>query len=304
MESTIGLLLGASKKAFPERSSSAYKNRLKMLAAALRHRASLASLLSAPPDSSAGRLLCERPEMVGILVWPYQCAEWSADERIARVLDHCSVIDEMGAPFVFSAFERLVLVELDDHLAGLRIVMDQPIWFMREGQLTLNAFVHSFRAFSLAFSFHRDPAGAITIVVGGIQGRSTGDPLALYRDITKALHGIRPRDLLVEILKMLARNLGVERILAVTDRQRHHRHPYFGLSSFTTNYDEIWEDRGGVRLDDRFYLLAPTRERREFDTIKPNKRSLYRRRFEFLDELERRLHEGLASAVPVQFPDS
>jgi uncharacterized protein len=104
---------------------------------------------------------------------------------------------------------------------------------------------------------------------------------------------------------MLLREIGVARLFAVSDAARHHRHPYFrGIKQATQNYDEIWADRGGVAVDADFFELPLSPERRDEATIKPNKRSMYRKRFEFLDALEAGLLDALPKATPTRFEDS
>ena len=82
------------------------------------------------------------------------------------------------------------------------MVIDQAKWFMREGQLVINLFVGEVRMFSLAFSLGRD-GGERTAFVGAVQGRDIEGVADEYRDLTKAAHGMRPRDLLFEIFRML-----------------------------------------------------------------------------------------------------
>lgn len=270
-----------------------------------RHRAALKDM--AGGGSRALTLIGqERPTvLVGPLVWPYLCAAWDAPERLERIAAHYRIIDRLGAPFPFSANESLVLADLDETHPQLRIVLDQPQWFMREGGLTLNLFVGDFRAYSLAFSFA--PSGQdhrFDCLIGAIQGRNTGGANDIYRDLTKAAHGLRPRDLLIETCRILCRHWHVVRLLAVRDAHRHHRHPFFGGKGLAPqDYDAIWKDRGGSVEDAHFYRLPLEFERRSEDDIKPNKRSLYRRRYRFLDQLEAQITTGLPLLKSMRFED-
>lgn len=303
MPNQVWKLMRQSRVVIPGFSHKVIANRLRFVLAGMKHRRWIEQLINAPAGSACGLLIDERPEMLGILLWPYQCSSWNVQERIERVVNHCGVIDELGEAFRFSTEERLVLADLNTEFPGLRLVLDQPRWFMREGQLTMNLFVEDYRAFSMAFSFYRDPEGVLCTVIGGVQGRNRDDALDLYRDLTKALYGLRPRDLLLEAIRIFSQMVGGSRILAISDGYRHHRHPYFGQKSFPTDYDAIWADRGGVPVDEYFYALPAEKVRRDFETIKPKKRSLYRKRFEFLDRLESRIGEDFGSWEPVRFVD-
>lgn len=299
----IALLRHGIPKVASRRDWAHLKLRVQLWRAAAGNFGALAAMAGSS-SPSLQRIAAERPNvLVGPLVWPYLCAGWTASERLMRLHAHYRVIDRLGVPFPFSADEKLILADLTDLHSGLRIVLDQPQWFMREGGLTLNLFVGDFRAYSLAFSLG-DGAQGIDCMIGSIQGRNSDEATAIYRDLTKAAHGLRPRDLLIEVLRILCRHWQVSRLLAVRDSERHHRHPFFGGKAVAPqDYDAIWQDRGGHLADEYFYELPIVSERRADEDIKPNKRSLYRRRYRFLDQLEADIPAGLAVAQPVQFRD-
>ncbi|MBB5518944.1 VirK/YbjX family protein [Amphiplicatus metriothermophilus] len=297
-------LIEAVGRAAPGWRPRALRNRALILAAAWRHRAAVFAMLDAPASSDLGRLLRERPETLGALIWPYQTASWPARERLRRIADHCEIVDALGPPFSFGVEEKLILLELGEIYPGLRVVLDQPKWFMREGQLTLNLFIGSFRAYSLAFSFNRDADGTRAVFIGGLQGRNREDARDLYRDLTKALHGQRPRDFILELLRMLCRATGAERIYAVSNAHRHQLHPFLNKKDpFTLDYDEIWRDRGGRAVDPVFFELDRDPPARDLAEVKPNKRSMYRKRAQFLDDVEAEMRRRLPTLASVRFKD-
>lgn len=297
-------LVPAARRTFPGNGPSALIRQGRMVLAGLRTYPLTRQMLEPRPGTALGRIMAQRPQLIGALLWPYLSAAFDADERLHRIAAHYEVIDALGPPFPFDCDERLVLADLAEDMPGLRLVLDQPIWFLREGGLVLNLFIDNFRAFSVAFSLRREADGELTAWIGGIQGRNRDDMLETYRTLTKLVHGLRPRDLLLEALKMLLRELGVKRLFAVSDAARHQRHAFFGGGShLTQNYDEIWADRGGISVSADFFELPMTAERRDEATIKPNKRSMYRKRFEFLDRLEVALLKALQEVKPVKFED-
>src|SRR5262249_2572299 len=216
----------------------------------------LKPMINAPCESSLGKAMASRPEMVGAVIWPYQCLGWGARVRLARIRDHYSVVDHIGGAIDFPVEGKLVLLDLAEIREGLHVVLDQPKWFMREGQLAINLFLHQTRLYSLVFSLgHGDD---LAVFVGAIQGRDLEGILNEYRVLTKAAHGMRPRDLLIELFRMFCATLGIRYIFAVADAYRQHRSSYYGEESkkkLNVNYDEIWEDRGGIRTDRMFFQL-------------------------------------------------
>src|SRR5262249_45950402 len=152
-------------------------------------------------DSALGRLLEARPETIGAVIWPYQCCGWDARTRLARICEHYAVVGSLGQWNNFPVGEERVLVDLTMIREGLRAIIDQPKWFIREGQLVLNLFLGEDRIYSLAFSFFRQ-LGCLAVFVGAIQGRDIPQINDTYRELTKLSHGMRPRDLLIEMLRM------------------------------------------------------------------------------------------------------
>lgn len=252
---------------------------------------SVSPLINAPRESPLGRLIEQRPQSVGAVIWPYQCFAWDARTRLARICDHYSVVERLGGAINFPVDGKLFLLDLREIREGLHVIVDQPLWFMREGQLTINLFLGDTRIYSLTFSLF-DQGNELAAFVGGIQGRDVEGALDQYRELTKASHGMRPRDLLIEIFRMLCATLGVSHIFAVSDEYRHHRGHYFGQAAkkkFFANYNEIWADRGGVALNPMFYRLDVDAKQRDVATLPAKKRGLYRRRYDLLKALKQQV---------------
>lgn len=279
--------------------------RLSLMAKCYQHRSELGGLFGGQSNATLLRLFNERPETIGVLIWPYQCASWDTKMRLRRLRAHCDCVDRLAAPFNLGPKERMVLADLSFIRAGLRVVIDQPIWFLREGNLVINFFVDRVRMYSLAFSLYEDE-GVLTATIGSIQGRDLEDAAGEYRSLTKQAHGMRPRDFLFEVFCMVCSYLAIEHVYAVTNEDRHHVHPYFGnrIQKTSADYNEIWEERGGVRKNNSFYLLDVIERRRNLEDVPPKKRGMYRKRYEMLDLVQKALLEGLGQlkVKPVSAP--
>ena len=277
--------------------------RMQMLRQCYCYQHELDPIINARVGSAMYQLLQERPDVLGVIVWPYLCKDWDVTERLRHVSSHYNVIDEIGQPFPFSIADRLLLADLSDHHADLKLMLDQPRWFKREGGLTLNMFVGDFRAYSIAYSYYTEEDGRRSVYIGSLQGRNTDESLDLYRDLTKSLYGVRPRDLLIYALQILCVETNTQCLYAVSDECRHHRHPYFKKKDLGTNYNTIWEDRSGTRVNEQFFELPVAPYRRDIEDVKPKKRSLYKRRYEFMDDLHKRMVDGLECGKLVRFVD-
>jgi uncharacterized protein len=290
----VGWAWRASKDVDPR-----LKGRSKFLAAAARERGLTRRLMQIDPASPLGALISEWPQTVGNMVWPYQCAAWDAQTRFARIEGHLHALERLPG-LKLAPDEKLVLADLSALSPGLSLVIDRPLWLSREGHLTLSLFKDTFRAFTLSFSLlDRD---GLEIFIGGLQGRQDNDILSLYRDLTKELNGVRPRDFMLEALRMFAVSIGARHIYAVADSCKITRHPYFGKKGAAgLAYDEVWQERGGARVEDTHFELPLAGSRRDLEEIAPKKRSMYRRRYQMFDDIMNSLPSDLVRAERRRF---
>lgn len=260
--------------------------RWRVLREGLRYREALRPFQWAPSDSALGHALRARPQLLEIVIRPYQTTAWGTDRRLEMLRLHYEQVARLDWPQLRDPDAVVEIMPLDQVQTGLSLVLDQATWFTYEGPLVINLFQDGERIYSLAFAL-RDNGDHLEARVGAIQGRSLPDIRDIYRELTRASHGVRPRDLLIEMFQTLCEAIGVEKIILVSDSHRHHRHAYFGdaADGMATNYDSIWTDRGAYRLDDATFELPLLRRRRSTAEIAPRKRTQYRRRYDLLDSL-------------------
>jgi uncharacterized protein VirK/YbjX len=269
--------------------------RIVVMSKALRLSRLLTGIYDDPGQSVLARLFSDRPEMIGILAWPYQCASWNVAERVAQLRNHCDLVEKLGAPFDIRTTYCAVLADLGFVREDMVVVLDQPKWFLREGMLVLNLFIGRVRMYSLAFSLTSDQSGLIA-TIGAMQGRNLESAPEEYRLLTKKTNGMRPRDFLFEIFRMMCNHIHVKKIFAVSNEDRHHIHPFFNKSLMqSSNYNEIWLERGGARKNHSFFELQPIAKRREIDNVSAKKRALYKRRYSMFDEINQCLAENLVN---------
>jgi uncharacterized protein len=280
-----------SAKIFEEKTATRQVvRRLKFMLAALAAYPALRPILSASKQTRLGRQLQERPEIVGAALWPYQCIGWNGSTRLKRIGEHYEILEHIGTPVDFEIDGEYELLDLSEIREGLKVVLDHSKWFLREGELVINLFVGSLRIYSLAFSFFHYE-GTRAAFVGAIQGRDVDGIMDIYRELTKASHGMRPRDLLIEIFVSFCELLGIVDVFAVSDAYRHHRDAYFGcgVKSFSVNYDQIWTDRGAELAHPMYYKLKVENRHKKLDEIPAKKRGMYRRRYDMISSIKQRL---------------
>ncbi len=251
-------------------------------------------------------LMEQHPEAIPSIFWPYQCKDWGASERVEYLYSHFTTLLELPYRIDCQANQERILAEADDVYPGLRVVIDKNGLFMREGMLTLNTYVGHERIFTLAFSLYKNVSDKICALVGAIQGRRMQDVEALYRDMTRKTYGIRPRDLMVEVFQIFCHRVGIDRIYAIADSHRQHKHYFYCLKKkdchLYLNYDEVWSDRGGIRHSEAFYELPAQPITRDLNEVVSKRRSMYRNRYVLLNRLSEQIGAGL-EAVAGRFQD-
>jgi uncharacterized protein VirK/YbjX len=303
-----GLIIKSMFSVHPGYSPRALKNKLKFLLLVAQHRSALTSFFSRMTNAlGASGVEKLGVDCIGVVQWPYISKTWSAEERLNVIASHYEVVTE-NCPqlLLFGRDDRLKLGDVSEWAEGCSLVLDRPIWFMREGELVLNLFQADLRIASIAFTLCRTEEG-LCLFVGAVQGIHKGidsdTSLTIYRDLTKAFEGLRPRSFVIEVLKHVAARIGVARIYAVGDAFRHHRHPYFGAKKaqeLAANYDVIWLEHGATPANrEDFFEIPMAPSNKPLETIAAKKRAMYRRRYELLDSTFEKINNVLiTSAVP------
>lgn len=280
-----GIIVGRSVRTLPRR--------VKFMIDAIRHRNQLTPLLN-----SAGFVVQsveDNPAYLGMFKAPYIHAQWDAETRINRLIQHLAILPELNLPI--RSNQGMVIANLRDIGPEYSVVIDRPFWFHREGVLAINLFRDNLRLFTLSFAFERTQDGLVCLI-GGIQGRNIPNALDQYRIFTKQAHGLRPRDLLIDLLREFVLAKGATKILCIADEYRHTRSLFFGADTMRPlplNYDEIWLDRGGKEAEDGFFDLPLQTNERPLEEIAAKKRSMYRQRYAMMHDLRKIVRDSAAS---------
>jgi uncharacterized protein len=292
-----------ARQAYPALGPMSLLRRLRFSWQAWVHRREWRALRDVSPQSPLGQVMQARKNMAHILAWPYIHRAWSIRHRVETVVAHYRYLERQ--PWLQVPLgTREVLATVGPAEDGLTLQLDQPDWFAQEGELSLNLFEGNMRLYSVAFSIGRRK-GQPTMYIGAIQGRSTEGIIERYAELTKRLHGCRPRDLVLLATLSLAEAMGIKRVYAISDFYRHHRHvrlfARYDKNVPTADYDEIWRDRGGVETVDGFFAIETAFAPRPLESIPAKKRAMYRRRYEMLAALrEQVLAVAEANRPPAQ----
>lgn len=232
-------------------------------------------------------------EMLGTLEWPYIHNEWDVATKLNAIATHYEILSEAN-PRLTQIRDSMCfqLCDFSEMSEGVVIGIDYAKWFTREGELVINIFRDDLRVASMAFTISRYE-GDIVAYIGAVQGIHGGVPtdesLEIYKILTKDFEGLRPRSLLLEVLKVVAYQLGATKLLGVSEQNRHHRHQYFGndqKTEFKNDYNPFWEEHNGVfNPQIGFYEISMEPAIKDLSEIAAKKRGQYRRRYEFIASL-------------------
>ena len=246
-----------------------------------------------PKHQALQQALAERPSLAMCVVHPYLNSGWSAERRLSVVAAHYALLQGRLGFLRFAPPSAVVLADLGE---GIQIRLDKPGKFEHEGELTVNLFGGELRLYSLVFTLAQVDS-RLTAYAGALQGSCIPDALDIYRTLTHRMHGLRPRDLLVTAFRLVCLHLGVECILAVSDRCRVASNAYFKSSvRVLSSYDDAWIENGGRLTAEGFFKLKVQPGQRDVHDIASRKRAQYRRRYAMLDTLSRQISDGLDQA--------
>jgi uncharacterized protein VirK/YbjX len=290
-----------AREIHPGFSIAAVKRRVCFICRAVSHRRLLKEFCARMARISTNGGIQLRSDVFGVTEWPYINKDWDVAERLDRIARHYEFLASSACrSLCMDPTDLLRLVDLSHVSSGCQIVIDRAHWFKREGELLLNLFKDDLRVASIAFIFGAEN-GLSAIFVGAVQGIHKGVPaeqsLEIFKTLTKEFEGLRPRSLLLEVLRMIGNALGVKTLFAVADENRHHHHRYFGAADpakLGTNYNEIWIEHGGTPSTlSGFYDIPMNPRRKELAEIPAKKRAMYRRRYAILEEIQHSVATGV-----------
>jgi len=230
---------------------------------------------------------------------PYLCVNWSSKERVKHLTEHYQFIDNTFGVYAERVISSNGVTILDfESLSGstFRIQLFQGA--SREGGLGIRLVNDKNQSvYSLACNI--SGTDTKTMHIGMLQGPrdSIEDRHALIKELTKSLHGLRTKSLLVEMALMLARTLRINEVKAISNKGHIYQAlHYIGSKrkSVTFDYDGLWNEFEAEKHDAYFFALSLYTLRKDPLTLKKTKRKMYTKRYQWLDDTETTIATNLA----------
>ncbi|KQQ35986.1 hypothetical protein ASF61_07150 [Duganella sp. Leaf126] len=254
------------------------------------------------------QLVALRPRLVGKVFRPYLSGTLDSSQRAALLVGHYHCILRQGwGPLVVQAAGSGVTLGQVAGKSGavLRLVLRAVEPMEREGELALQLFHGDALVTTCAFSLI-DTGDGIHISVGCLQGPRDGHGggRAIVREATRALHGMRPKSLLIKLLCAIGQRYRCKGLCLVGNRNRAVQRA-IRQGKVHADYDGFWRECGATARPDGDYALpcAPLAAP-DLAAIASGKRAAARHRFELLrqitDALCAILHRATQTSQPGQ----
>ncbi len=157
----------------------------------------------------------------------------------------------------------------------------------KEGLSSVVLYLDGRELYQIMFWLGRDRQGETALYIGAMQGPNTENAKELVKETTKRSHRYRTKNLILYMVQAVARAIGVQHIYAVSNRGYYANNHVRRDRKLKTDFGAFWEEAGGhMTEDDCFYELPLVEPRKTMEEVPTRKRAVYRRRFEFQDDVD------------------
>lgn len=237
--------------------------------------------------STLRELAAACPRLIHKIYRPYLSSRFNCQQRLAVLVAHYRFVLQHGLGAAVSRAARgpLELARFAGKSGTPYSIELRAISAMeREGELVLQLRCNTALVYTLAFSFLADGRhGQLpSIGIGCVQGPQGDDGLALIREATRDLHGMRPKNLMVRLVRQLGYEYGCRQLLMVGNDNRAVRDSVRkGL--VLADYNALWLELGAApRADGDYQLACSALPPPAMEEIPSKKRSEARKRHELL----------------------
>ena len=273
---------------YPDRNGKSY--------AAKRLRYNLRSLLHRNAIQRFEQIVNQDPLMISLLEsrpsFSYPLAHRFLDKRFSTKQRFAAIVENLKfLPQKLSALDLPPVWQqpisfgevVEEFEIRLNINHFQPM----EGYWTLELIHTPSQELVYLLTFGKVEAGLLIAV---IQGPNFEGSKEMVKLLTKKCHGLRPAYLMVEAMKALTNALGYQKLLGIPHKFQN-KSRFVQSKRYVVDYDAIFAESAGKLVD--YWELPLSFENKKLEDIESKKRSMYRKRYAMLEELQQRMSEKL-----------
>lgn len=232
---------------------------------------------------------------------PYVCVDWTLADRIEQLQQHFTLLKTLfgdrSALFYSPQGYKLFSFETTENET---CTVEMFPGYQCEGSLGMRLIDHQgTEIYTLSLHLSELPERCITI--GALQGPNDkiADRQKKIVTLTKSLHGLRPKALMVEVVYMFANALNIHCVRGVSNEGHIYQSSKYSdakRSAVYFDFDELWQEFQAEAESINFFTLPVTPVRKDIESLKSKKRSLYRKRYAWLEQAQA---EAMAALQPL-----
>lgn len=224
------------------------------------------------------------PRLMYKIYRPYMTLHLPIEARLAALSVHYETVLARGLGDLVAQAARgpVPLASFSGRDGGSYDIALRAIGLLeREGELVLQLREDGLPLYAVAFTIARRD-GRLAVNVGCIQGTNDEGTREAIRRATRQLNGLRPKQLLVSVVRALGHEFGCHEMRMVANANRVVRSAIRN-GTVHADYDRLWDEMGARRLADGDYILpcGPLAEP-DFEAVASKKRAEARRRHALL----------------------
>jgi uncharacterized protein len=253
------------------------------------------SFIDAHPVMRAYRL--RDPRLLERHMHRYVNAHWHRGQRLSHLHQHYRFALTHLPPGLFELVYALGHASLGSLTAKdgslLTLCMRPPIFKGCEGELCLQLCdSNEDPLYSIVFTVSDEHPG---IRIGCLQGPRGENAREVVRELTRNLHGLRPKQLMLSLVYAFARHYGITQLLAISNDAHPLRRSGRPLLS---DYDAFWLEQHGKPADGGWFALPPAQVHKSEAEVPSHHRSAFRRREALRVQAEQLLLQALQQPIP------
>ncbi|MGR6648174.1 VirK/YbjX family protein [Avibacterium paragallinarum] len=238
----------------------------------------------------------QQPWLINLLEsradWSYPIAHRFLDKRFTRKQRFVAVCDNLQ-------FLPIELAKL-----GIAPLWERPISFgevIPDFELILTLTTHQPMEGYWTFELIHKPTNELiylltfgkvedALLIAVVQGPNCEGSKDIVKQLTKQCYGLRPAYLMVEVMKIFTQVLGYKRLLGIPQKYQN-KSRFVRASRYIVDYDVIFKESGGVLKE--YWQLPIGIEMKDLETVSSNKRSMYRKRYAMLQNIQQVFYQVL-----------
>ena len=246
-------------------------------------------------------VLSHRPRIYFKPFRVYMSTKWGKKERTKALLSCYAFIKQQ--PFLTRVIQEEKPIKLAEFTMKYnsekgQIYLGYNERFRKEGELVVSLHCDSYQEAICEASFVIDKENEGWVCrIGCVQGNKSAETENAIKELQKQMYALRPKALMIFIIQELSRQLGCTALYGVGSKIQAHNKKHFihieWLHKLSFSYDTLWKEADGTPDKDGWFKLPIEMHRKPMEEIKSSKRSLYRYRYEMLDNIATEIKETI-----------